>query len=164
MIQWFLSRLSQKIRRHISLETFKTYEEALTKALQVEMDEDYPTYPSVDAWTEEKLEIMQKYLRELNLKGQNIQCTKFYTVGHTKDNYRQDVRRQDIRFVQTKCFCDICQEPGDHTTKDFPYNMKNGKYSWFAIYEVKSHETADCHLNLKNRLNYQAVYQTNVVA
>ena len=35
LIQWFLAGLSQKIRRHISLETFKTYEDVLTKALQV---------------------------------------------------------------------------------------------------------------------------------
>ena len=33
LIHWFLESLSQKIRRHISLETFKTYEDALTKAL-----------------------------------------------------------------------------------------------------------------------------------
>ena len=38
LIQWFLAGLSQNIRRDISLETFKTYEEALTKSLQVEMD------------------------------------------------------------------------------------------------------------------------------
>ena len=44
-----------------------------------------------------------------------------------------------------------------------PYNMKNGKSSWCTIYEVKSHPMADCHLNLKNRKNYQAVYQTNAV-
>ena len=48
--------------------------------------------------------------------------------------------------------------------KDFPYNMKNDKASWCAICEVKIHATADCHLNLKNRQNYQAVYQTNAVA
>ena len=48
--------------------------------------------------------------------------------------------------------------------KDFPYNMKNDKASWCAIYEVKSHATADCQLNLKNQQNYQAVYQMNVVA
>ena len=41
--------------------------------------------------------------------------------------------------------------------------MKNGKASLCAICEVKSHATANCHLNLKNRQNYQAVYQTNVV-
>ena len=33
LIQWFLAGLSQKVRQHISLETFKTYEDALTKAL-----------------------------------------------------------------------------------------------------------------------------------
>ena len=44
LIQWFLAGLSQKVRRHISLETFKSYEDALTKALQVEMDEDIPAY------------------------------------------------------------------------------------------------------------------------
>ena len=30
--------------------------------------------------------------------------------------------------------------------------------------EVKSHTTTKFHLNMKNRQNYQAVYQTNVVA
>ena len=64
------------------------YEEALTKSLQVEMDEDYPTYPAVNLRIEEQLEIMYKYLRELNLKGQEIWCTKCSTVGHTKDNCR----------------------------------------------------------------------------
>ena len=53
LIQWFLAGLSQNIQRHISLDTFKTYEEALTKALQVEMDEDYPTYLAVDERIEE---------------------------------------------------------------------------------------------------------------
>ena len=48
--------------------------------------------------------------------------------------------------------------------KDFLYNMKNDKASWCAICEVKSHATADFHLNLKNRQNYQVVHQTNVVA
>ena len=37
-------RIITEVRRHISLETFKTYEDALTKALQVEMDEDIPAY------------------------------------------------------------------------------------------------------------------------
>ena len=45
LIQWFLAGLVQKIRRHISLDTFKSYEEALMKALQVEMDDDYPAHP-----------------------------------------------------------------------------------------------------------------------
>ena len=44
LIQWFLAGLSQKIRQHISLETFKMYEDALTKALQVEMDKYFPAY------------------------------------------------------------------------------------------------------------------------
>ena len=86
LIQLFLVGISQKIRRHISLETFKMYEESLTKALQVEMDEDYPTYPTVDGRIKEQLEIIQKYLRELNLKGQEIRCTKYSTANHTKDN------------------------------------------------------------------------------
>ena len=44
LIQWFLASLSQKICRHISMEIFKSYEDALTKSLQVEMDEDIPAY------------------------------------------------------------------------------------------------------------------------
>ena len=62
LIQWFLAGLSQKIHRHISLETFKTYEDVLTKALQVEMDEDIPAY-STDHKLEEQIEIMQKSLK-----------------------------------------------------------------------------------------------------
>ena len=52
LIQWFLASLSQKIRWHISLEMFKTYEDALTKALQVEMNKDFLAYP-VDTRLEE---------------------------------------------------------------------------------------------------------------
>ena len=63
LIQWFLVGLSQKIRRNISLETFKTYEDALTKALQVEMDEDFPTYP-MDTRLEEQLEIIERAERQ----------------------------------------------------------------------------------------------------
>ena len=42
----------------ISLETFKTYEDALNKALQVEMDEDILAYP-MDRRLEEQLEIVK---------------------------------------------------------------------------------------------------------
>ena len=63
LIQRFLAGLSQKIWWHISLETFKTYEDVLTKALQVEMDEDFSAYP-MDTRLEEQLEIMQKSLKE----------------------------------------------------------------------------------------------------
>ena len=90
LIQWFLTGLSQKIQQHISLETFKTYEDTLTKALQVEMDEDFPAYPT-DTRLEEQLEIMQKSLKELNLKNQDVWCTKCSMAGHTKDNCRQDI-------------------------------------------------------------------------
>ena len=48
--------------------------------------------------------------------------------------------------------------------KDCPYNMKNGKASWCAIYEVKSHAKVNCHLKLKNWKNYQTVYQMNAIA
>ena len=42
--------------------------------------------------------------------------------------------------------------------------MKNDKASWCAICETKNHNMANFHLNLKNRKNYHAVYQTNAVA
>ena len=45
LTQYFLPRLAQNIQRHISMDTFKTYEEALTKAIQVEMADDYPAHP-----------------------------------------------------------------------------------------------------------------------
>ena len=127
------------------------------------MDEDIPAY-STDHRLEEQLENVQKSLKELTLKNQEIWCTNCSTAGHSKDNCRQQYSRQDVRFVQTKSFCDNCQENGDHSTKDCPFNMKNGKSSWCAICETKSHNTADCQLNLKNRQNYQLFYQTNAVA
>ena len=43
----------------IRLDNFNTYEDALTKELQIEMDEDYPINP-VDRCIEEQLESMQK--------------------------------------------------------------------------------------------------------
>ena len=43
------------------------YRHALIKVLQVEMDEYFLTYPT-DTRLEEQLEIMQKSLKELNLK------------------------------------------------------------------------------------------------
>ena len=141
----------------------KTYEDALTKALQVEMDEDIPAYP-MDHRLEEQLENVQNSLKELTLKNQEIWCTKCSTAGHSKDNCRHEYSRQDIRFVQTKSFCDIFQEHEDNSMKDCPFNMKNGKASWCAICETKSHNMADCQLNLKNRQNYQAIYQMNAVA
>ena len=128
LIQWFLAGLSQKIRRHISLETFKTYEDALTKALQVEMDEDIPAYLT-DHRIEEQLESVQNSLKELSLKNQEIWCTKCSTTGHMKDNCRHEYSREDVRFVQTKVFCDIFQETGDHSMKECAFNMKNAKSS-----------------------------------
>ena len=44
---------------HISIETFNTYEDALTKVLQVDMDKDYPVH-LVENYIEQQLEIMQK--------------------------------------------------------------------------------------------------------
>ena len=41
LIKWFLAGIVQNIQTHISLDTFKSYEEVLTKALQIEMDDDY---------------------------------------------------------------------------------------------------------------------------
>ena len=47
------------------------YEYALTKALQVEMDEDIPAYP-MDHRLEEQLKNVQNSLKELTLKNQDI--------------------------------------------------------------------------------------------
>ena len=71
------------------------YEDALTNSLQVEMDEYFPAYPT-DTRLEEQLKIMQKSLKELNLKNQDVWCTKCSMAGHAKDNFRQDISRQNI--------------------------------------------------------------------
>ena len=76
---------------HTRLDNFNTYEDALTKALQVEMDEGYPVNP-VDSRIEGQLEIMKNSIWDLNLKGHEFWCTKCSMVGHTKDNFRQEER------------------------------------------------------------------------
>ena len=63
------------------------YGDTLTKSLQLEMDEDFPAYP-MDTRLEEQLKIMHKSLKELNLKNQDVWCTKCSTAGHAKDNCR----------------------------------------------------------------------------
>ena len=93
---------------HIWLDNFNTYEDALMKALQIEMDEDYPINP-VDQRIEEQLRSMLKSIREMSLRGNEVWCKKWSTVGHTKDYYQQDDRQQDdhwqdIRSVQKKKF------------------------------------------------------------
>ena len=65
------------------------------------MDEYIPTY-STDHRLEEQLESVHKYLKELNLKNQEIWCTKCSMAGHSKDNYWQEYSQQDVWFVQTK--------------------------------------------------------------
>ena len=47
---------------HIRLDNFDTYEDALMKALQIEMDEDDLINP-INQSIEEQLESMQKYIR-----------------------------------------------------------------------------------------------------
>ena len=71
---------------NIRLDTLNTYEDALMKALQVEMEEDYLVHP-IDNRIEEQLEIMQKSLRGINLKGQYIWCTKCLMTRHTKVDF-----------------------------------------------------------------------------
>ena len=56
------------MHRHISLEMFKSYKDALTKSLQVDKDEDILAYP-MDHKLEEQLENIQKSLKELKLKN-----------------------------------------------------------------------------------------------
>ena len=44
---------------HIHLENFHTYEDALTKVFQIEIEEDYPMNP-IDQHIKEQLESMPK--------------------------------------------------------------------------------------------------------
>ena len=56
---------------HIILDNFNTYEDALAKALQVEMNEDY-LVNHVDSRIEEKIEITKNSIQDLKLKGHKI--------------------------------------------------------------------------------------------
>ena len=41
--------------------------------------------------------------------------------------------------------------------------MKNAETKLCSIFKTKSHNTMECALNLKNKLNYNIVYQTNTI-
>ena len=56
---------------HFRIDNFNTYEDALTKVLQVEMDEDY-LVNHVDSRIEEKIEIKKNSIQDLKLKGHKI--------------------------------------------------------------------------------------------
>ena len=92
---------------HIRLDNFNTYEDTLTKALQVEMGEEYRV-SLVDSYIEEQLEIMQNSIQEISLKGNEFWCMRCSTARHTKYYCQQEEHQQEIEFVQLKCFCDIC--------------------------------------------------------
>jgi hypothetical protein len=58
--------------------------------------------------------------------------------GHT--NYyckylKPNEREFDARWVYTEFYYEICQVIINHTIKDYPNNLKNGKPKWCAIYE-----------------------------
>ena len=65
---------------HIQLDS---YEDGLTKELQIDMDKDY-LVNAVDSHIEGQLEIMQKSIWEKILKGHEVWCTKFLMVGGKK--------------------------------------------------------------------------------
>ena len=69
---------------HIRLDNFNTYEDALTKVLQAEMDKEYPVN-LVDSCIEEQFEIMQKSIWDLNLKGHKFSSMKCSMTRNTKD-------------------------------------------------------------------------------
>ena len=79
----------------IRLDNFNTYEDALTKALQIEMDEEYHVNHD-DRCIEEQLENIEKSIWEMSLRGNEVWCTKCSMVGHKKYYYRQDDRQNDI--------------------------------------------------------------------
>ena len=93
LVQWFFAGLLPHNRSQLRAFEFTTYSEALKKALQLETDDDVVIH-GIDRQLEEKLNAMQKAIRDISLKGADLWCTECMAKGHTKDNCR---RREDRR-------------------------------------------------------------------
>ena len=81
------------------------YEDALKKTQRVKSDNDCYT-PTIDRRSndsrqiEEKLEMMQRTIRDLSLRNKDIWCTLCMVEGHTKDNCRnREDRIQDVLVI-----------------------------------------------------------------
>jgi len=158
LVQWFVARLLPQNISQLRAFEFATYSEVLKKALQLEVDEDVAIH-DIDRQLEEKLNAMQKAIQDIWLKGADLWCMECMVEGHTKENCRRrEDQRQNVRAINTQGFYEICQESGNHSTKNCPYNMRNKKIKRCTICEENEHDTSECSLNLRNKPNYQ-VYQ-----
>lgn len=158
LVQWFVAGLLPQKRSQLQAFEFAAYSNVLKKDLQLEVNEDVVIH-GIDRQLEEKLNTMQKAIQDISLKGADLWCIECMVEGRTKDDCRsREDRRQDVRAINVQGFCEICQELGNHSTNNCPYNMRNKKSKWCAICKENEHDTSEFSLNLRNKPNYQ-VYQ-----
>lgn len=80
--------------------------------------------------------MMQKSICDLPLGNVVLWCTICIMEYHTKDTCQLNYdRHQDVWTIQTKYYCEIYPSTTSHYAKDFPYNMKNEKSKWSAIFK-----------------------------
>ena len=130
----------------------KKLEEAFRKVKQMEFDVDV-SISMEKGRLEGIIKMIYKTIRDLSLQKANILCSNREI---TKDTCRHQV----VWVIETQHFYAICQEITQHLTTDCPYNLKNKKQYWCAIYEEETHNTVDWDLNAKN---HKVVYKTEVI-
>ena len=80
---------------------------------------------------EVKIKILSKTIRELTMAKTNVWCSNCREEGHTKDTCRY----QTVRVIQIEQLCDICHDWTQHSTSDYPYNLRKQKQYWCTICE-----------------------------
>ena len=69
---------------------------------------------------EDKIEMLNKTIRDLTMEKTNVWCSNYREEGHTKEM----CQHQMVRVIQSEQFCDICHNWTEHSTGDCPYNLK----------------------------------------
>ena len=112
--------------------------------------------PSEKGRLEDKIEMLNKTIREITMKKTNIWCLNCREEGHTNDM----CQHQTVKVIQIEQLCDIYHNLTQHATSDYPYNLRKQKQYWCAISQESMHNTVDYVLNV---INHRSVYKTKVI-
>ena len=69
-------------------------------------------------------------------------------------NWEKITLKSGAKFDAKSSFC----------CSDCPYNAENVKPKWFGIFQDKSNNVVKCTMNIKNKPNYQLVYQAQTMS
>jgi hypothetical protein len=98
------------------------------------------------------------------IRRNELWCTLCSNEGNTKDYCKfNDALDPRCPSYSNETFCDIFQAMTNHTTRDFPHNLKNARPKWCHICEENNHSTQECRLNGRNKSNIHTVYHTQAI-